>query len=146
MTNKFEVKCDCGAVTLAISGIAKVHGFCHCVDCRDLLDIPYHSVAVWGKEDVTFKEGEGRVSTFQHPTKRMKRIFCSNCGEVLFNTNVLDWRVISQQLISKNNNGAVPDALIPDKHIFYEQRIVSIDDDLPKYLRGTSGALYEESS
>jgi len=87
VTNEFEVKCDCGAVTLAISGIAKVHGFCHCVDCRDLLDIPYHSVAVWGKEDVTFKEGEGRVSTFQHPTKRMKRIFCSNCGEVLFNTS-----------------------------------------------------------
>ena len=31
-----------------------------------------------------------------------------------------------------------------DKHFFYEQRVVNVNDDLPKYLRGTDGPLYED--
>ena len=28
-----------------------------------------------------------------------------------------------------------------DKHIFYSDRVVDIDDDLPKYLQGVDGPL-----
>jgi hypothetical protein len=71
-----------------------------------------------------------------------ERCFCAHCGEVLFNTNVAGWRVVSQLLIAKCNDDELPAELRSDKHFFYEQRIVDVDDDLPKYLRGTDGPVY----
>lgn len=56
----------------------------------------------------------------------------------------MDWRVVSQFLISKCNNNEIPEHLKSDKHFFYEQRVVNVKDDLPKYLRGTDGPLYED--
>lgn len=69
---------------------------------------------------------------------------CSTCGEVLFNTNAFDWRVVSQLLISRSNQRQLPEALSSNRHFFYEQRIIDIDNDLPKYLRGTDGPLFGE--
>ena len=54
------------------------------------------------------------------------------------------WRVISQLLISKCNNNETPEDLRSDKHFYYEQRVVDIQDELPKFLRGTDGPLYED--
>jgi len=54
------------------------------------------------------------------------------------------WRVISQLLISKCNNNEIPEDLRSDKHFYYEQRVVDIQDELPKFLRGTDGPLYED--
>ena len=72
----------------------------------------------------------------------MKKVFCRNCGDVLFNINGMGWRVVSQHLI-RQSLGDLPGSLESDKHFFYEQRIVDIDDALPKYLRGTDGALFD---
>lgn len=71
-------------------------------------------------------------------------MFYKHCGETVFNTNVMYWRVISQLLISKCNNNEIPDNLRSDKHFYYEQRVVDIQDELPKFLRGTDGPLYED--
>jgi hypothetical protein len=66
----------------------------------------------------------------------MKWLFCSHCGEVLFNTNSVGWQVVSQWLIAKCNDDELPPEICSDKHFFYEQRVFDIDDELPKYLRG----------
>ncbi len=77
-------------------------------------------------------EDEDSLQVYQHPTKRMRRCYCAHCGETLFNTNAMDWRVVSQLLIRKCYDGALPEALRPRAHFFYGRRIVDIDDDLPK--------------
>ena len=115
-----------------MTGEPRVRGFCHCEDCRDLLKIPYHSVTAWERDQVSVEEGADVLLAFQHPTKRMKRFYCANCGETLFNSNAMDWRIVSQLLIRKCFGGELPEALKSTKHFFYGRRIVALDDDLPK--------------
>ena len=144
MKNTYTIHCQCGAVELQLDGSPVVHAFCHCTDCRELLDTPYHAVTAWLPGQVTITSGENALEYFQHPELEMQRVFCKHCGETLFNTNVMDWRVVSQWLISKCNDGVLPAPLTSDKHFFYEQRVVDVSDELPKYMRGTDGPMFEQ--
>lgn len=128
----YEVTCECEAVVMRLSGEPRVRGFCHCEDCRDLLKVPYHSVTAWNPDQVSIEAGGELLETFQHPEKTMKRIFCSRCGESMYNTNKMDWRVVSQLLIRKSYNGSLPEELQSLSHFFYDRRIIDVDDDLPK--------------
>ena len=133
MTARYDIACNCGEVRFTLTGEPRVRGFCHCSDCRDLLDVPYHSVTAWNKEQVDVVAGADRITVFQHPGKQMKRFFCSSCGETLFNSNAKDWRVVSQMIIAKAYGGQLPDALSAKSHFFYAGRVVDVDDDLPKH-------------
>ena len=128
----YKIQCGCGSTELTISNKPKVRGICHCEDCRDLLDVPFHAVNAWEKQYVEISKGEDNLLEFQHPTLEMKRYICKDCGETLFNTNALDWRVVSHLLTQKNYD-QVPEELVPDKHFYYGRRIIDIGDDLPKY-------------
>ena len=97
----------------------------------------------WKEEDVSVDASDA-LSVFQHPTLRMQKYFCTQCGDVLFNTNGMSWRVVSQLLIARSNDGNLPEELSSLRHFFYEQRVVDVDDDLPKYMRGTDGPLFGE--
>ena len=132
MESTHTVQCDCGTVQLRLIGEPRVRGFCHCEDCRSLLDIPFHSVTAWEGETCEVVKGGAHLAEFQHPTKRMKRFFCTRCGETLFNSNAAGWRVVSQLLIRKNYGDELPAGLESKSHFFYDRRIVDIDDDLPK--------------
>ena len=132
MSGEYHVGCDCGTVKATLRGEPKVRGFCHCEDCRELLQIPYHSVTAWEQDQVTVDVGADQLVAFQHPSKRMKRFYCANCGETLFNSNAMDWRIVSQLLISKCHDGELPAELKSKMHFFYGRRIVDIDDPLPK--------------
>lgn len=139
----YKIHCKCGSVEVLLSNKPIVHAFCHCADCRELLDIPYHSVTAWKEENVSIDKGQDAITVFQHPTLKMQKHFCKHCGEVLFNTNSMNWRVVSQLLIAKCNENELPEELASNRHFFYEQRVTNINDKLPKYLRGTDGPLYE---
>ncbi len=145
MTRTYRVQCGCGAVQLSFGGRPIVHAYCHCVDCRDLLNVPLHAVTAWRDTDVTVIDPNHRLTEYQHPELDMKRMFCADCGEVLFNTNSPGWRVISQRLIAKCNDGDLPEELRSNKHFFYEQRVIDIDDGLPKFVRGSDGPLFQEA-
>lgn len=133
MDKQYQIQCECGDTKLTLTGAPRVKGFCHCEDCRDLLNVPFHSVTAWNKEQVETICGETNISEYQHPTLEMKRVFCKKCGETLYNTNAMDWRVVSQLLISKCNDNTLPDELQSDSHFFYARRVVDIDDNLPKH-------------
>ena len=132
MSGEYKIECDCGSVKATLRGEPKVRGFCHCEDCRDFFKVPYHSVNAFEKEQVTVDQGADQLSAYQHPTKRMQRFYCTNCGETLFNSNAADWRVVSQLLVRKCNSGELPQTLQSKMHFFYGRRIVDIDDNLPK--------------
>ena len=131
MLKKYNVNCECGSVQLELTGEPRVRGTCHCEDCRDLLNTPYHMVNAWMPEQVKTKKGEDKLVHHQHPSLRMQRVQCSNCGEVLYNTNAAGWKVMSQLLVAKNY-GEIPQELQSQMHFFYDRRIVDVADDLPK--------------
>ncbi len=132
MPDQYHVECDCKSVKLSLNGEPRVRGFCHCEDCRELLKIPYHSVTAWEEDQITVDQGVDKLVVYQHPTKRMKRFYCQNCGETLFNSNAMDWRIVSQLLVRKCYGGDLPESLQSKMHFFYGRRIVDINDDLPK--------------
>ena len=132
MTSGYNVQCDCGAIRVEMVGTPKVHAFCHCEDCRALLDVPYHSVVAWEPENVSIVSGESDAVEYKYPTLSMTRVFCKHCGETVYNTNAMGWRLVSQLLIRKCNDGELPDELQSDAHYFYDRRIVDINDQLPK--------------
>ncbi|MEW8261128.1 MAG: GFA family protein [Candidatus Thiodiazotropha taylori] len=129
---QYQVQCDCGRVALSMNGEPRVHAFCHCQDCRNLLDVPYHSIVAWDAPQVSITSGEDQVTEYKYPTLEMTRVFCNHCGEVLYNTNAMGWRLVSQLLISKCHDGELPEELHSNAHYFYDRRIVDIDDTIPK--------------
>ena len=131
--NQYPIHCECGSVAGILSGSPRVRGHCHCEDCRDLLNVPFHSVTAWNPDQLTITQGEDVLKEYQHPHLDMKRIYCSRCGETLYNTNAMDWRVVSQHLIKKCSGGELADGLQAESHFFYDRRLFDIDDDLPKY-------------
>lgn len=128
----YSATCSCENVRVTMTGMPKVRGTCHCGDCRELLNVPYHAVNAWEKDKVTVVAGEGSMCEFSHPRLNMKKFFCSNCGDVIFNSNALDWRVFSQHFLTRSYGGELPLELQSKSHFFYGRRIVNIDDDLPK--------------
>lgn len=129
---KQTVHCDCNAVEVTMTGNPKVHAYCHCEDCRELLQVPYHSVLAWEPDQVEITRGKDKVVEYQHPSKKMKRIFCSACGDVLYNTNAMGWKLVSQLMFRKCNGDTLPDAFQSNAHFFYDRRVIDIDDQLPK--------------
>ena len=132
MEQTFRAHCSCGNVEIEMKGEPKVRGYCHCSDCRELLNIPFHAVNAWLRENITIKSGSNRIKQFKHPNLQMIKHFCSSCGDVVFNTNSADWAVFSQHFISKSYENILPDILKSKSHFFYDQRLFDIDDDLPK--------------
>ncbi len=132
MTKQYQVHCDCKAVSLSMTGSPKVHAYCHCEDCRTLLDVPYHSVAAWNADEVTITSGEDSIVEYKHPTLVMTRVFCKHCGETVYNTNAMGWRLVSQLLIRKCNNDVLPEEFKSNAHFYYDRRIIDIDDQIPK--------------
>ena len=132
MTKQYKVHCDCGAVALSMTGSPKVHAYCHCEDCRTLLDVPYHSVTAWNADEVAVTSGKESIVEYQHPTLTMTRVFCKNCGETVYNTNAMGWRLVSQLLIRKCNNDELPEEFKSNAHFYYDRRIIDIDDQISK--------------
>lgn len=132
MNKQYHAHCDCGAIVLEMAGSPRVHAFCHCEDCRALLDVPFHSVTAWDADEVRVVAGEEDAVEYRYPALEMTRVFCKHCGETVYNTNVMGWRLVSQLLIRKCNNDQLPRELQSDGHIFYDRRIIDVDDPLPK--------------
>jgi len=132
MADTYNVHCDCKALEVEMIGAPKVHAYCHCEDCRELLQVPFHSVLAWEEHQLDFTKGQSNAVEFQHPTKRMKRIFCKHCGDVLYNTNAMGWKLVSQHMFRKCNNDQLPSSFKSNAHFFYDRRIVDINDDLAK--------------
>ena len=135
MTNikKYNASCSCGNIEISMEGTPRVRGFCHCEDCRELLNVPYHSVNAWDNNKVKILTGSEFIREYQHPNLKMKKFYCSECGGSIYNSNAMDWRVFSQLLISKSYNGNLPIELRSESHFFYDRRIIDVDDILPKH-------------
>lgn len=127
-----KIHCDCNAVEVTMTGDPKVRAYCHCADCRELLQVPYHSVLAWEPEQVTITRGAEDVVEFQHPRKKMQRVFCKHCGDVLYNTNAKGWKLVSQLMLRKCNDDRLPEGFESTAHFFYDRRVIDIDDSLPK--------------
>ena len=132
MSEQYSARCDCGEVALEMTSDPRVHAFCNCEDCRTLLDMPYHPVVAWDADQVRIVSGEEHTVEYRHPTLEMHRVFCKHCGETLYNTNAMGWKIVTQLLISKCNEDELPAEFESNAHFYYDRRIFDITDQLQK--------------
>jgi hypothetical protein len=123
-------------------GTPMARAYCHCASCRSFYGLSVLAATAWQTEHVVVAKGQAMLGHYQHPTKQLRRYFCSTCGEAMYGVNRLGFTVIQTALFAKAAGGSLPDALSPELHLFYAQREMNINDELPKYLEGRSGAVF----
>lgn len=136
------ITCDCNAIAVELQGPPRVRAYCHCKSCRALSKSPFGMLTAWEPDKASIARGQDQLIQYKLPDRAMKRCWCSQCGVMLFNTNKYDFCVVPMMLL-RDSDGSLPESLRPEKHIFYDSRVVSIIDDLPKYLQGVDGPLFE---
>jgi hypothetical protein len=142
LTAEHRLHCSCGSVELLVSGKPMARAYCHCASCRSFYGLPVFAATAWKAESVVVAKGQAALGQYQHPTKQLRRHFCSVCGEAIYGVNRLGFTVIQTALFAKAAGGSLPDELSPEFHLFYADRVLSVDDELPKYLEGRNGAVF----
>lgn len=138
----YKVQCDCGAIHLFISGAPIFSAFCHCQECRDLYKMPVSGVVAWSRDDVEVVKGRASLAEYKDPEKKSSRFFCQSCGTTLYANSHLKLSLLSQGVIRQSYFNEMPNELMPDRHIFYADRVLDVNDKLSKYLGG-EGELFD---
>jgi hypothetical protein len=117
-------------------------GYCHCSSCRHYSGAPFVAYTIWSSDQVRIVRGKELLGGFDKAGTSNRR-FCLKCGGHLFlehpDLGVFDVRAPILPSIDFN----------PTEHINYGERILDVDDGLPKYRDlpkkiGGSGQLVRE--
>jgi hypothetical protein len=146
MAEKYELRCDCGSIGIALTGAPHVRAYCHCRNCRDLLNVAVNVFAAWKEAAFEVLRGQDRLAAYQYPGTLTVRYWCRECGAGVYSTNTAGDRLVPQALFRKHTDGRPPQGLLPTQHLFYRERVADFIDDLPKYLGGPDGPLYTGST
>lgn len=145
MTTVYELSCDCGAIRLDVRGEPTASGYCHCESCRKLYGVEVLLAAAWPNEAVKRRvSDDANLIGHRLIGRRMWRYHCSECGRLMHGRNRRGYIVIPGERFRDAADGRLPAALAPTAHVFYDQRVLDIADDLPKHA-GDAGDLYPDS-
>jgi len=120
--------CMCGAVRYEAIGEPLYIGHCHCHNCRHHTGAPIVTVVVFEADKVGFTQGDRSI---YNSSPGVGRGFCGQCGTPLtWEGNYWERELIGFHISTLDD----PDAHIPDRHWFYEERIAWFDtaDNLPR--------------
>jgi len=130
----YALSCDCGALTLTAHGEPAASEYCHCATCRAFHGVDMTSVTAWPEAQVELPAVDANaVFEYAHPHKQMRRFGCARCGTLLYARHRPGMPVIEHARFRVANDGELPRALMPARHLFYAERVIDIDDELPKY-------------
>lgn len=121
--------CMCGAVRYEVIGEVLEIGHCHCHSCRRHTGAPVVTFVMFEADKVRFT---GRERNIYNSSPGVERAFCGQCGTPLTWEGLHEGHAIIEFHISTFDN---PNAFVPDRHWFHEERIAWFDvaDDLPRY-------------
>jgi hypothetical protein len=107
--------------------------FCHCSVCRRSTGSPFVMIGFWAPDSALVDQGAPLLERATSP--HLTRHRCPDCGAPIYNA------VRSDKLTSNNFSmplfDALDDAARPTHHIFYADRVLDIDDGLPRFARFT---------
>lgn len=139
-----ELACDCGDIQLLVHGQPLLNMYCHCSSCRSLFGLELLSASIWSPEAVERQVAAGAaLIAHRQKGRRMWRYHCSSCGRLMQARNRHRHIVIPTACFRQNMGDDLPAYLLPDQHCHYEQRLLSVADDLPKHTIGYE-TLYPE--
>lgn len=139
--SKYSGECYCGAVKFYCDGDPFFTQYCHCNKCREVTS---QSKRDADKKGYTWTAGyltssfhitSGIDNLDEIIRNNAKLLLCRSCHSLIYGIS-LDPDKQAGIGINVSNfhfTGTMPESFTPVRHIWYENRIVSFDDNLPKF-------------
>lgn len=138
---KYLGECNCGTVKFYCDGEPFFTQYCHCNKCREVgaqsnfaADKKgYAWTAGYLKSNFEITAGMDNLDEIIRSNARL--LLCKSCHGLIYGIS-LDPN--KQECIGINANnfqfpGSIPESFKPVRHIWYVNRIVNFDDNLPKF-------------
>lgn len=134
---RYRARCFCAAVQYEVRSDPVDAKLCHCPMCQKLHGAPLQWAAIFHKHDVRLTRGVQHLHFYNQELNRPERILpckisCSRCGTPVADEGRNMWLAFPA-LFDFGGAANVPDRFKPTCHIFYSQRSVDMNDDLPKW-------------
>ena len=135
---KYAGKCDCGKITIECSTDPLDVKICHCNGCQKIHGSSHQIAAILHKTNIRFTNDSFKYLKFYSSERKINehilpcKLSCNYCGTMIADEGRNMFLVFPSIFDFKNN--VIPDIWKPRCHIFYGQRVVDIDDKLPKWL------------
>lgn len=134
----YRAACFCGRVQYEVNAEPVDAKLCHCRGCQVLHGAPMQWAAIFHKHQVRFTSGLDFLRYYHSDQDRQERILpckvsCHCCGTPIADEGRRMWLAFPT-LFNFAPGGSIPEAFKPTCHIFYRQRVIDIDDDLPKWM------------
>jgi hypothetical protein len=151
---KYQGQCSCGAVKFECDGEPLFTQYCHCNKCREVTSASqlasdkkgYAWTAAYLLKNFHLI-GHARFEELIRNNAKLLR--CTNCKALIYGIS-LDPKLQAGIGINANNfifASDMPASFKPVRHIWYQDRIVDMHDDLPKFKdapveQGGSGEIW----
>ncbi len=78
--------CACGQASITVNARPRMHGVCHCTNCKRRTGSAFGISAYFDKTAVVARRGETTAYAFHHAAQDhdQKRHFCALCGTTLY--------------------------------------------------------------
>ncbi|EFI28718.1 hypothetical protein CC1G_13744 [Coprinopsis cinerea okayama7 len=130
--------CFCGGARYEVRGKPVLSAYCHCTLCQRFNAAAFIHTIHFPASSFKWTTAEDNLQTYVVPTKPWKTRFrCKNCGVAVAGHNGRrDKRSIwGGQLDRETEGGRIKnwDIVKPSAHIFYETRMLDVNDGLSKW-------------
>jgi hypothetical protein len=138
---KHSGECDCCTVKFDCDSDSLFTQYCHCNKCREVASQSNREADkqgyAWtaGYLTANFHITSGIDNLDEIVVKNSKLLSCKSCHCLIYGIS-LDKDKQAGIGINANNfhfKDTIPESFAPVRHIWYENRIVDFDDDLPKF-------------
>lgn len=117
MTTRHYGSCLCGAVRFEVEGSFERFFLCHCSFCRKDTGSAHAANLFSATAKLTWLAGENHVTTYDLPSTRHAKSFCSTCGSALPRQPTA-----ASALVVPAGSLESPVTIRPDAHIFVASR------------------------
>lgn len=134
--------CFCGNIQFKTEGDPLFTQHCHCEKCREIAalsqrtddKIGYSFTAAYLAEKFKIIRGKSQLKMLQRNHSDL--LLCSTCKSLIYgiSQDPAKQAGIGINVNNFNFDNTLPPSFKPDKHIWYQNRVVDIEDDLPKYM------------
>lgn len=127
--------CHCGAIRYEATGDPLYVPYCHCASCRKTTGAPVVVFINFEATKIRFTKGDRKV---YWSSANVMRTFCGDCGTPISYEGDWGGKAIVEVYVSTLDD---PGAFVPDRHVFYGERIKWFDvaDQLPRYNGSSTG-------
>lgn len=155
--SKYFGECNCGAIKFYCDGDPFFTQYCHCNKCREIASQSTRDADkkkyAWtaGYKTASFHITSGIDNLDEIIRNNAKLLLCKSCHSFIYGISLDPKRQAGIGINANNFNftGVMPTSFSPVRHIWYVNRMVNFDDNLPKFKdapkeQSGSGELWHE--